>query len=184
MQPITAVTPLTTVSIGTLGGQPYTQEFNTLVISGVQLTTLPAGWQISENGFVTPQEDYEATTGSNTNINTYSMGSSGNTERALGQLNGSAVNQLLYVGVPITNNTGSTINEVFISYIGEQWRYGGASTAGVPDRFDFQIADRRRAAHGHDHPQRDGLGERRPARLHVAHHHWHCRCARWQCRRQ
>ena len=41
------------------------------------------------------------------------------------------------IGASFTNNTGSTITELSISYTGEQWRLG---TSGRTDRIDFQLS--------------------------------------------
>ena len=60
-----------------------------------------------------------------------SFGLSGSTERALGSLASNtlaAVGAEIYIGLRLTNNTGATLNSFTLSYNGEQWRDGGATT--------------------------------------------------------
>jgi hypothetical protein len=90
---------------------------------------LPAGWSIYEKGTsAAVDQKYKAGTGSSNAGDTYSYGLSGN-DRALGSLC-SSTNKPRY-GVGFTNNTGSTITSLAISYTGEQWRSG--DIAAVPD---------------------------------------------------
>jgi endonuclease I len=107
---------------------PYTQDFNTLAASGTS-SALPVGWAMSTS-------TYLADNGSNTSSGTtYSLGSSGNTERAFGSFSTNATQPKF--GVQFTNNSGLNIVEITISYKGEQWRL---STAGRADRLDFQYS--------------------------------------------
>lgn len=61
-----------------------------------------------------------------------SYGLSGNTERALGsQVSGTTVTATpgqQYIGLRLTNNTADILTEFTLSYDGEQWRDGGATT--------------------------------------------------------
>jgi hypothetical protein len=112
---------------------PVTQDFNTLALSGTS-STLPAGWALSETG-TGANATYTAGTGSGTAGDTYSFGSAASSERAFGTLQSGSV--IPTIGAAFTNNTGSTITSLTISYTGEQWRLG---TLARVDRLDFQYS--------------------------------------------
>ncbi len=65
----------------------------------------------------------------------YSYGAAASTDRALGQLRSGTLIPIF--GAAFTNNTGSTITNLAISYTGEEWRLGTAARA---DRLDFQYS--------------------------------------------
>jgi hypothetical protein len=116
-----------------LTGGTYSQDFNTLAISGTS-STLPSGWIFSETG-TNANAIYTAGTGSSNAGDTYSFGAGGSNERAFGGLlSGSLVPT---IGASFINNTGGTITSFTISYTGEQWRLG---TSGRNDRLDFQFS--------------------------------------------
>ncbi|MBX3057863.1 MAG: ExeM/NucH family extracellular endonuclease [Anaerolineae bacterium] len=120
------------VTLATLGA-PYVQDFDTLAISGTS-SSVPDGWYFVESG-TNANTTYTAGTGSSNTGDTYSFGASGSSERAFGGLlSGSLVPT---IGASFTNNTGATINEIAISYTGEQWRLGAT---GRVDRLDFQLS--------------------------------------------
>jgi hypothetical protein len=123
-----ATTLTSSISLTTLG-TAVTQDFNSLATSGTS-STLPGGWYISESGGNTT---YTAGTGSSGTGDTYSFGSS--SDRALGGLRSGSLTPTF--GAKFTNNTGSVINNLSISYIGEQWRLG---STGRNDRLDFQYS--------------------------------------------
>lgn len=125
--PITLCTPVSISQLGT----PYVQDFNTLASSGVS-SSLPSGWVFVESG-ANANDLYTAGTGSSNTGDTYSFGSSSNSDRALGGLRSNNLVPLL--GVAFRNDTGKTINALAISYFGEQWRLGAN---GRQDRLDFQ----------------------------------------------
>ncbi|WP_461098641.1 endonuclease/exonuclease/phosphatase family protein [Spirosoma luteolum] len=108
----------------TSGNLTYTQDFNSLATTGTtntwtNNTTIP--------GWVSTQTTYNANTGSSNSGALYSYGSSGSSERALGSVaSASAAPQY---GVIFTNNTGSAIASLQVSYTGEQWRNGGNTSA-------------------------------------------------------
>ncbi|RYZ48816.1 MAG: hypothetical protein EOP49_17685, partial [Sphingobacteriales bacterium] len=113
----------------------YTQDFNTLASSGTS-STLPTGWLLSETG-TGSNTTYTAGTGSDNGGNTYSFGAASNSERAFGTLLSGSVTST--IGAAFTNNTGTTITELSISYYGEMWRLG--VTNSVPlDQLDFQYS--------------------------------------------
>lgn len=125
------------VSLTTLGAL-YTQNFDTLSNTAGSTTNALnlAGWQMSEGGGgARDNEQYAVDTGGSATGDTYSYGSAGSTDRALGMLRSGTLIPLM--GANFTNNTGSSIDSLEIGYIGEQWRLG---TAGRTDRLDFQYS--------------------------------------------
>ncbi|MDK2771667.1 MAG: choice-of-anchor D domain-containing protein [Flavobacterium sp.] len=105
----------------------YTQNFNT------STATVPAGWFFYETG---SNANTAFSTGTGTGIggDTYFLGNAN--EWAFGGLLSGSLNPT--VGAAFTNNTGTTITEFVISYLGETWRVGTASRS---DRLDFQYSD-------------------------------------------
>ena len=113
----------------------YSQDFDTLVASGSS-SVLPAGWEISETGTSSYADgQYTAGTGSSNTGDSYSFGSSGSTERALGGLQSGTLNPTF--GASFQNDSGQTITELTIAFTGEQWRLG---TTGRVDQIDFQYS--------------------------------------------
>jgi predicted extracellular nuclease len=116
----------------------YTQDFNSLANTGTTNTTLPNGWTFSETG-TGLNTTYAADTGSTNSGNTYSYGSASSTDRAFGTLLSGSLTST--IGAQFTNDTGSAITGLTISYTGEQWRLGqSARTGGAVDRLDFQYS--------------------------------------------
>ena len=122
------------IDLSTLGAA-YTQDFASLASSGTSSAT-PAGWSFSESG-TSANTTYTAGTGSSGTGDTYSFGAASNSERALGGVQSGSLNPT--IGACFTNDTGSTIGALAISYTGEQWRIGNTSTA-RDDRLDFQFS--------------------------------------------
>jgi hypothetical protein len=118
-----------------LNSTTYTQNFNSLAATGTSNTanTLPTGFAFSEAG---GNITYEAGDGLNSTGNTYSFGTTGSSERALGEVTTASVQST--VGACFVNNTGSAIMSALVGYTGEQWRVG--TTGGVVDRLDFQFS--------------------------------------------
>lgn len=117
-------------------GTPVTENFDTLATAGTTNTTLPTGWYITEQGGgARDNEQYGADTGGSNTGDIYSYGAAASTDRALGALRSGTL--IPFYGAQITNNTGSTISSLDISYTGEEWRLG---TAARTDRIDFQIS--------------------------------------------
>jgi uncharacterized protein len=116
-------------------GSAYGQDFDTLAASGTA-SIVPAGWALRETG-TNANGIYNTGTGSSNTGDTYSFGSSGSTERALGAVrSGSLVPSW---GACFVNNTGAAISALDIAYTGEQWRLGATGRT-VPDRVDFQYS--------------------------------------------
>jgi uncharacterized protein len=125
-------TPIIITALGT----PVTENFDSLANSGTTNTLLPTGFALTESGGgARDNEQYGADNGGSTTGDTYSYGSTGSTERALGGLQSGTL--IPTIGACFMNNTGSTIGELAISYTGEQWRLG---TTGRADRLDFQYS--------------------------------------------
>jgi uncharacterized protein len=114
-------------------GSAYTENFDALASSGTSSTT-PNGWAFLETGS-NANAIYTAGTGSSNTGDTYSFGATASTERAFGGLQSGTLNPT--IGASFTNNTGSNITSLAISYTGEQWRLG---TSGRTDRIDFQLS--------------------------------------------
>lgn len=111
----------------------YNQDFNSLVSAGTG-SGLPAGWIMLENGSAADAL-YSAGTGSGSTGDTYSFGSTGAADRALGTLLSGTLQST--TGFYFTNTTGTTITRLAVTYTGEQWRLGAISRT---DRLDFQFS--------------------------------------------
>ncbi len=111
----------------------YSEDFNTLAISGTSQSSLPNGWWIAE---LPGNFTYQAGTGSSLTGDTYGFGSTSNTDRALGGL-ASASNGPNF-GVRYINNSGSAFSSFYFNLYMEQWRYGGGRT--TPDSLYFYCA--------------------------------------------
>ncbi len=93
------------------------------------------GWYFSESG-TNANTTITSGTGSANTGDTYNFGSVAIPgDRTLGGLQSGSLNPT--IGFYFTNNTGSTITELAISYKGEQWRLG---TTGRTDQLDFQYS--------------------------------------------
>ncbi|MBW4686428.1 MAG: DUF4347 domain-containing protein [Komarekiella atlantica HA4396-MV6] len=101
----------------------YSQNFDSLANSGTPTwaddSTIP-GWYATRT-------TYNVSNGSSNTGALYSFGSNSSTERALGSV-ASGGTGTIYYGLRFTNNTGSAITTLRVSYIGEQWRNGGNAT--------------------------------------------------------
>ena len=117
-----------------LNSSGYSQNFNTLIDSGTS-SILPNGWYLFESGSSADSE-YAASAGG-TGGNTYSYGSVGDTDRALGGLRTGSL--IPVFGANFINNSGSAISLIHISYTGEQWRAGSASRSEA-DTIKFQYS--------------------------------------------
>lgn len=97
---------------------------------------MPTGWSFSEAGGNTT---YAAGTGSDNAGNTYSFATaSATTDRALGSVASGSVQTT--ISASFTNNTGATMTYFTITYVGEQYRFGGRSPASADKlRFSYKI---------------------------------------------
>jgi hypothetical protein len=96
------------------------------------------GWYLwhdtaqTEGGFNSHQR-MRIGTGSNNTGSFWSYGASASTERALGDVGSNTIaaqetasaNNGIFIGVAIQNDTGGAIDNITVSYTGEQWRDGG-----------------------------------------------------------
>lgn len=128
------------VSLTTLD-VPYTQNFDILANTGTPAwadnSTL-SGWY-AQFGVTANPTTYTPGTGSTTSGALYSYGSTAATDRALGSV-GSGTTGDIYWAIKLSNDTGSTITSLDVSYMGEQWRAGGCTTPCTPaaQTVDFQ----------------------------------------------
>lgn len=112
---------------------PYVETFDTLATTGTS-AVLPDGWSLREVGSGA-NSTYAVGTGSSSTGNTYSFGSPGSTDRALGTLRSSSVAAMF--GMWVVNRTGAIVDELLIAYTGEQWRLGAV---GRMDRLEFSYS--------------------------------------------
>lgn len=118
---------------GQLSGVNFSENFNTLATSGSN-NQLPIGFEFAFNespGNLT----YSADNGSNSSGDTFSYGSTGSSDRALGELTSAGVQST--VGACFTNNTNHAFTSFVIGYTGEEWRLAAVGTV---DRLDFQYS--------------------------------------------
>jgi len=129
----------------------YTENFNTLPISGTGHTAVPAGWAFFETSV--------AFSGTNTYragdvagayflvvYDTYSFGATGDSDRAFGSMpstNQDSLNST--IGACFTNNTGGTITSMTVTYTGETWR---VSSQNRQDGLVFQYNQNTTAING------------------------------------
>src|SRR5205085_2762809 len=113
-----------------LNGGSYTQNFDSLAISGATLwrdnSTL-LGWYAATTGTPTNITSYLASDGSLANGSLYSFGSTGSVERALGSLATTSFGTISY-GLCFSNDTANSVSNFTIAYTGEQWRCGGSGS--------------------------------------------------------
>lgn len=108
----------------------YMQDFNGLDITSTNSSNLPSGWEIFEYGTsANVNNQYKGDAGTSNGGDTYSYGSAGAAERALGSLASNTLST--QYGAKFINNTGTTITSLTISYQGEQWRFGGSAAPRV-----------------------------------------------------
>src|SRR3954470_19470831 len=117
---------------GQLSGVNFTENFNALAATGS--TTLPNSFEfafVKSSGL-----SYTADNGSTPTANAYSYGTTGSTDRALGELTSGSVSTT--IGACFTNNTNHAITSFLIGYTGEEWHLGVADA--TVDRLDFQFS--------------------------------------------
>lgn len=112
----------------------YTQNFDSLANTGTNNAwtdnSTITGWYMRRvddvNGVLANQ--YNAGDGGSNTGAVYSFGTPSTTDRALGSVASGSVEHMVY-GARLTNNTGGLIDQFTLSYVGEQWRNGGNTTA-------------------------------------------------------
>ncbi len=134
----------------------YAQNFDGLVNSGtgtgtstttgtsgskVVSVTFPAGslsgWYFVEST-TNADGNYTAGTGSATAGDTYSFGAASSTERALGSI--ASGNLLSRYGAQFKNDTGNIIDQLEISYVGEEWRFDPNRGTTIKDQITFEYS--------------------------------------------
>ena len=137
--------PTPSVSITALG-TPITQNFDSLASAGATVTwtdnTTLAGWYSQFALSAASPTTYAADTGSSAAGGIYSFGIAGThpvTDRALGSISSNGTGTI-YNALKLSNDTGSTIGSLSISYNGEQWRNGGNTNAQTLS-FQYQVAN-------------------------------------------
>ena len=120
----------------------YSQNFDNLLPTPVPgnnsslpgAMVLPQGWLASETG-TNSNNSVRIDAGSQATGDAYFYGALGSNERALGtQASGS--NDPVRIGLTLTNDSGTTITSLNLSYIGEQWRKGTSTV----DRLSFSYS--------------------------------------------
>jgi DNA/RNA endonuclease G (NUC1) len=119
-------------------GVPLTENFDTLASTGTNTwtdnSTIP--------GWYSTRTTYNSGTGSSVTGALYSFGVAGTgplTDRALGSV-ASGTTTAVFQAARLTNSTGGAITSLNISYVGEQWRNGGNTTAHSLT-FQYQVAN-------------------------------------------
>ncbi len=104
----------------------YAQTFDALANTGTGHTNFPTGWGINELGSGSNSNgEYRAGTGSSGTGDTYSFGAANSTDRSLGGVASGSVQP--EIGFGFTNNTGTTITQIDVAFIMEQWREGSGA---------------------------------------------------------
>jgi Immunoglobulin domain len=121
----------------------YSQNFDTLASSGTanawtDNSTLP-GWYASKTLGGATISTYRADTGSGNAGALYSFGASSAAERALGSIGSGTPGNFAY-GVRLVNDTAQAVNNITISYTGEQWRNGGNNAPAQPLTFSYLVS--------------------------------------------
>lgn len=130
------------ISLATIDSA-YSQGFDTLNTLGttnaIGAAAGLAGWELTEaGGGARDNELYAAGTGSAAEGDTYSYGpSNALMDRALGGLRGPGLAPIF--GAAFTNDTGSTIEALDVTYAGEMYR-AGVQDRNAADRIDFQLS--------------------------------------------
>ena len=124
-------------STGTGTGTVTTTGTSGSKVASVILSGSLSGWYFVET---TTNADgvYTASTVSATAGDTYIYGASSSTERALGSI--ASGNLLSRYGAQFTNNTGNTIDQLDISYVGEEWRFDPARGTTIKDQITFEYS--------------------------------------------
>lgn len=119
-----------------LAGSPYSESFDDLPTATtfgnldgqwVENSTLP-GWYrtIVSDGTPGVENRWRVDNGGASGGSLYSYGSFGSTDRAFGFVPSSNL-ATIHIGVRLINGTGGLIDEIEVTYIGEQWRRDSAN---------------------------------------------------------
>src|SRR5215207_539177 len=95
--------------------------------------------QSAQEGGVNGHQRFRVGPGTANTGSFWSFGASGSTDRALGDVGSTTLGANgsdIYIGLRITNGSGEILDQITVSYNGEQWRDGGAATP-VPQSMTF-----------------------------------------------
>ncbi len=109
--------------------------FDELDTTGTAQTNISRGIYFFEQG-TNGNTTYRANNGSLNTGDTYSYGTTASSDRAFGSLTTASLAPN-YLGAKILNNTGTTVNALEITYVGEQWRLG---SSGTTDSLRFELS--------------------------------------------
>ncbi len=112
---------------------PTVQNFASMASTGTS-ATLPDGWYLLETG-TNANTSYLADNGGSISGNTFSYGTTGDSDRAFGALLSGSLSPI--IGARVRNDSGAALTEIAVTFTGEQWRLG---TAGRTDRLDAQYS--------------------------------------------
>jgi len=130
--PASPVFASTTIAITSLN-TAYFQDFDSLS-NDEESNNIPEGWVFIESG-TSSNGLYQISPGNLSAPDSYSFGSDGSTDRALGGIQGADLIPIF--GASFTNQTGKKIDTLEIGYTGEQWRSG---TTGRLDKIVFEFS--------------------------------------------
>jgi hypothetical protein len=132
---------LATLSFGQISitaiGTPYNENFDSMGAAG---TTFVSGWtaiRSGGSGVLNATLTMVATDGQANSGNVYNTGTTAATERSFGTL-GSGTTVPAF-GAAFTNNTGSTVSEIAVSAVMEQWRAGSDASANEIVAFSYSL---------------------------------------------
>ena len=121
------------------GAGHYRQNFDTLPAAGTgnwtDDSTLP-GW-FAQRAVTTTTTTIVSSNGGSSTGGLYSFGPTGSTDRALGSIGSGGVGSLAW-GVAFRNDTAGLLSFTSLSFIGEQWRSGGTTSAPQTVSFSYQ----------------------------------------------
>ncbi len=115
----------------------YEENFDALGTTG---TEYPAGWSGTRHagsGAVGAVLSLGTSTGTATSGGVYNVGTAGDTDRALGVLSSAAT--VPCFGVQLRNGTGSSIDELSLSAVLEQWRSGSSAAVNETLAFEYSL---------------------------------------------
>lgn len=118
----------------------YRQDFDTLPAAGpnnwTDNSTLP-GWS-AQRAVTTTTTTIVSSDGGSSTGGLYSFGPTGGTDRALGSIGSGGTGSLAW-GVAFRNDTAGLLSFTSLSFVGEQWRSGGPTSAAQTVSFSYQI---------------------------------------------
>ena len=121
------------------GAGHYRQNFDALPAAGTSNWTddsTLSGW-FAQRAVTTSTTTIISSNGGSSTGGLYSFGTTGSTDRALGSIGSGGVGSLAW-GVAFRNDTAGLLSFTSLSFIGEQWRSGGTTSAPQTVSFSYQ----------------------------------------------